>query len=188
MKANPRPPSKLTYIALLRGINVGGRATVKMDQLRQAFEALSHRDVRTYIQSGNVIFSAAAQATENLAAKIEEKLVRQFSMEIPVIVRTAAELSESIKKNPFPTEADLDPSKVFVIFLARTPEKAALKKLDAIPAGSDKFHSSGKDVYVYCAGYAETKLSSNAMEKALAVRATARNWRTVTKLYEMTLG
>jgi uncharacterized protein (DUF1697 family) len=189
MKATPRPPGKSTYIALLRGINVGGHNIVKMDHLRKVFEAMGLEDVKTYIQSGNIAFTAPVQVSENLSAKIEEKLLRQFGMSITVIVRTSVELAEAITNNPFPKEADLDPSKVFVIFLSHAPKKAALKKLDAIPAGPDKFRSCGKEVYVYCQnGYAETKLSSNAMEKMLSVRSTARNWRTVNRLHEMALG
>src|SRR5882724_1731990 len=91
--------SKSIYAALLRGINLGGHKIVKMDQLRKAFEELGFEDVKTYIQSGNVIFKAPAQTPENLAKRIEEKVLRQFGFPVPVVVKTAGEIGEIIKNN-----------------------------------------------------------------------------------------
>ena len=189
MKATRRTTSKSTYVALLRGINVGGHKAVKMDQLRNAFEALGFEDVTTYVQSGNVVFNAPTQASEDLSKKIEEKILREFGIAVPVTVKTAGEMNAVIRNNPFLQEKGIDLSKLHVTFLSHAPEKTALKMLDAIAATPDQFRSSSKEIYLYCPnGYGKTKLSNNALEKVLSVRATTRNWRTVNQLYEMTLG
>ena len=189
MKATRRTTSKSTYVALLRGINVGGHKAVKMDRLRKAFEALGFEHVTTYVQSGNVVFNASTQASGNLSKKIEEKVLREFAISVSVIVKTSEEVSEVVRNNPFLRERGIDPSKLHVTFLSHAPEKNALKMLDAIAANPDQFRSSGKEIYLYCPnGYGKTKLSNNALEKVLSVRATTRNWKTLNQLHEMTLG
>jgi uncharacterized protein (DUF1697 family) len=189
MKATRRTTSKSTYVALLRGINVGGHKAVKMDQLRNAFEALGFEDVTTYVQSGNVVFNAFTKASENLSKKIEEKVLREFDISVPVTVKTAGEVNDVIRNNPFLQEKGIDLSKLHVTFLSHAPEKTALKMLDVIANAPDQFRSSGKEIYLYCPnGYGVTKLSNNALEKVLSVRATTRNWKTVNRLHEMTLG
>jgi uncharacterized protein (DUF1697 family) len=188
MKAT-RTTNKATYVALLRGINVAGHKPVKMDPLRKAFEALGFEEVKTYVQSGNIVFNAPTQASENLSKKIEEKILDDFGISVPVTVKTSVEVAEVIKNNPFLQEKGIDSSKLHVTFLSHAPEKTALKKLDALAKTPDQFRCSAKEVYLYCPnGYGETKLSNNALEKVLAVRATTRNWKTVNKLCEMTLG
>jgi uncharacterized protein (DUF1697 family) len=188
MKAT-RTTNKATYVALLRGINVAGHKPVKMDPLRKAFEALGFEEVKTYVQSGNTVFNAPTQASENLSKKIEEKILDDFGISVPVTVKTSVEVAEVIKNNPFLQEKGIDSSKLHVTFLPHAPEKTALKKLDALAKPPDQFRCSGKEVYLYCPnGYGETKLSNNALERVLAVRATTRNWKTVNKLYEMIMG
>ena len=110
MKAPSRTPS--TYIALLRGINVGGHKIIKMDQLRKAFEELGFEDVATYVQSGNVVFKSPKKTSADLSRKIEEMLLRRFSMSVPVIVRTAEEIGEVLTNNPFLKERGIDVSQV----------------------------------------------------------------------------
>jgi uncharacterized protein (DUF1697 family) len=175
-----------TYIALLRGINVGGHKIIKMDQLRKAFEELGFENVATYVQSGNVVFKSGTKASADLSKTIEEMLLRRFSMSVPVIVRTADELGEVLTNNPFLKERGLDVTRLHVTFLSLTPQKAAIKGLDAIAAGPDRFHCRGREIYLHCPnGFAGTKLSINAFEKVLAVGATTRNWNTVNRLLEM---
>ena len=125
MKAPSRTPS--TYIALLRGINVGGHKIIKMDQLRKAFEELGFEDVATYVQSGNVVFKSPKKASEDLSRKIEEMLLRRFSMSVPVIVRTAEEVDDVLRNNPFLKERGIDVSRLHVTFLSLTPQKSGLK-------------------------------------------------------------
>ena len=185
----PRTTTKLTYVSLLRGINVGGYKPIKMGELRDAFAAVGFEDVKTYLQSGNVVFKAPSQACENLAKRIQEKVFRQFGISVSVLVKTPNELNTVMKNNPFVKETGIDTSKLHVTFLAQAPEKTALKMLDAIAATPDQFRHSGMAIYLYCPnGYGETKLSNNALEKLLKVAATTRNWKTVNQLYEMSLG
>jgi uncharacterized protein (DUF1697 family) len=184
MKAPSRTPS--TYIALLRGINVGGHKIIKMDQLRKAFEELRFEDVATYVQSGNVVFKSPRKTSADLSKKIEEMLLRRFNMSVPVIVRTAEEVEDVLRNNPFLKERGIDITKLHVTFLSLTPHNTAMKGLDAIAAGPDRFHCRGQEIYLHCPnGFGGTRLSINAFEKVLAVGATTRNWNTVNRLYEM---
>jgi uncharacterized protein (DUF1697 family) len=186
---NSSPPPTSTYVSLLRGINVGGHKIIKMDQLRKAFEELGFADVATYVQSGNVIFKSPRKVSEDLSTRIEEMLLRRFSMSVPVIVRTSEEMGIVARNNPFLKESGVDPSKLHVTFLSHTPQKTVLKGLDAIAAGPDQFRCCGQEIYLYCPnGFAGTKLSITAFERVLAVGATTRNWNTVNKLYEMARG
>src|ERR1700730_2218025 len=189
MRKTPRTTTKLIYVSLLRGINVGGYKTIKMDQLRDAFAVLGFEDVQTYLQSGNVIFKAPSQACENWAKRIQERVFRQFGIWVSVLVKTPQELKAVRKNNPFLKETGIDTYKLHVTFLSRAPEKNALKMLDTIAASPDQFRYSGEAIYLYCPnGYGETRLSTNALEKMLKVAATTRNWKTVNRLYEMSLG
>jgi uncharacterized protein (DUF1697 family) len=184
MKDPSRTPS--TYVALLRGINVGGHKIIKMDQLRKAFEGMGFKDAATYVQSGNVVLKTSVKMAQDLSNKIEEMLLREFSMSIPVIVRTSVEIAAVLKNNPFLKESGIETSRLHVTFLSRAPERTAVKGLDSIAAGSDRFQCCGQEIYLYCPnGFGGTKLSINAFEKVLSVGATTRNWNTVNKLYEM---
>jgi len=176
------------YISMLRGINVAGHKPVSMSELRELFEGLGCKRVRTYIQSGNVVFEAARQAPSNLSKQIEEKILSDFGFPVPVISKTAEEMGAAIRNNPFLREKGIDPLKLHVTFLSQAPTLGALKKLDALAAEPDRFRCSGREIYLHCPnGYGTTKLSNNALEKALSVTATTRNWRTVNKLYEMAM-
>lgn len=189
MTKSSRTTGKLTYVALLRGINLSGHKIVKMDQLRKAFEELGFADVKTYIQSGNVVFKATGPAPANLAKQIEEKVLRQFGFPVPVVVKTADEIAQVVRNNPLVKEKGIDISRLHVTFLSCAPEKSTLKMLDTIPAGQDQFRCSGQAIYLHCPnGYHETKLSNNVLEKMLKVGTTTRNWKTVNQLYQMSLG
>ena len=158
MKTPSRTPS--TYIALLRGINLGGHKIVKMDQLRQTFEGLGFADVQTYIQSGNVVFKAPPQTPAKLAKRIEESILHQFGFSVAVVVKTAAEIGEVIANNPLLKEKGIDLTRLHVTFLACTPDKSALKALDAAEVAPDQFRCSAQAVYLHCPnGYHATKLA-----------------------------
>jgi uncharacterized protein (DUF1697 family) len=189
MTKSSRTTGKSTYVALLRGINLSGHKIVKMDQLRKAFEELGFEDVKTYIQSGNVVFKAPGQAPANLAKRIEEKVLRQFGFPVPVVVKTADEIAEVVRNNPLVKEKGIDISRLHVTFLSCASEKSTLKMLDTIPAGQDQFRCSGQAIYLHCPnGYHETKLSNNVLEKVLKVGTTTRNRKTVNQLYQKSLG
>lgn len=179
---------KSTYVCLIRGINVGGRNIIKMDRLRKAFEALGYEDVRTYLQSGNVVFKAADRASEDLSRKIEKMILDEFGFPASVIVKTPEEIQQAIKRNPFLKGKRIDVSKLHVTFLDRAPEKAAFKGLDALIVSPEQFRYSGKEIYLYCPnGYGQSKLTNNTLERVLSTKATTRNWNTVNKVCEMSL-
>jgi uncharacterized protein (DUF1697 family) len=186
MTKTRRTADTSTFVALLRGINLGGHKVVKMDQLRKTFEELGFEEVKTYIQSGNVVFKAPAQTPENLAKRIEERILRHFGFPVPVVVRTAGEIGEVIRNNPLLKEKGIDLSKLHVTFLSCSPDRGALKTLDAVPAAPDQFRCSGQAVYLHCPnGYHASKLTNNVLEKMLKVGTTTRNWKTANKLWEM---
>jgi uncharacterized protein (DUF1697 family) len=172
------------YIALLRGVNVG-QNLLKMERLRDLCAELAFKNVATYVQSGNVVFEAEGSSS-HCSQAIEQKLAGETRLPVTVIVKTPAELGAVIRRNPFLKDKGIDRSKLHVTFLAGAAAKDGLSKLSAIKAGKDQLRLSGNEVYLYCPhGYGTSKLSNSAIEKALSVRATTRNWNTVNKLYAM---
>jgi len=175
-----------SYVAMLRGINVSGSKPVKMEALRASFEALGFKNVRTYVQSGNVVFEAKERAAGPLGPKIVARIKRDFGFDVPVLVLGAAELSRVVAENPFVDERGVDLTKLHVTFLAGAPAAAGLKKMEGVSSGRDAFRCLGQIVYLLCPdGYGNTKLSNNALERALGAAATTRNWKTVTTLAAM---
>ncbi|MFC5270843.1 DUF1697 domain-containing protein [Adhaeribacter terreus] len=173
-----------TYIALLRGINVSGHKKIKMPELKAMFEELGFTNVRTYIQSGNVVFES--ETSEDLESKISAKIQEQFGFEVSVICRTSAEMKQVIARNPFEKMVGFEPEKLYITFLQQTPSAEKLEALQAFTFEPEMYTVSGKEIYVYCFnGYGNTKLENAFFEKKLKVAATTRNWRTVNKLIEM---
>ena len=174
------------YIALLRGINVSGHKIIKMESLRASLTALGLAEVRTYVQSGNVIFNAPDQGLEGLARKLEQNIRETFGFDVPVFLITAKRLEEVIRQNPLARMPGIDPSKLHVTFLSGNPPKAAGELLGPLAVGAERLEVVGREVYLYCPnGYGDTKLSNTAIEKKLSVGATTRNWKTVNTLLEM---
>ena len=173
-----------TYIALLRGINVSGHKKIKMPDLKAIFETLGFTNVRTYIQSGNVVFES--NSAEDLGSKISAKIQEQFGFEVSVICRTAEEMEQVIKRNPYSEMVGFEAEKLYVTFLQETPSAEKLEALKAFTFEPEMYTVSGKEIYVYCFnGYGNTKLENSFFEKKLKVAASTRNWRTVNKLVEM---
>lgn len=174
------------YVAMLRGINVGGQKIVKMEQLRDSFETLGFHHVRTYVQSGNVIFEAPKTSSNILSKNIEGNILSDFGFSVPMVLRTSDEMKKIVGDNPFLKEGGIDRSKLHVTFLSTLPAEAALENLDGLNAAPDRFRIKGREVYLYCPnGYGRTKLSNTALEKLLSIVATTRNWKTVNKLVGM---
>jgi uncharacterized protein (DUF1697 family) len=177
-----------THIALLRGVNVGNNA-LRMEHLREMLAGLGFGEVRTYLQSGNALFSA--QGTPgSLAAAIERAVSEATRLPVSVVVRTPAQLKRLIAANPFLKESDGETkalhTALHVTFLPAAAPKAGIAALDKIRAGGDRWHVAGAEVYLFCPdGYARSKLNNAALERALGVRATTRNWNTVTALCAM---
>ena len=173
------------YVAMLRGINVAGRKPIPMERLRASFEALGFTHVRTYVQSGNVVFKAAPKPAATLARLIEERIAGDFGFAVSVLLKTAGELNEIMESNPFLEDQAIDRSKLHVTFLSK-PARAPANSLDALVVKPERLHIKGRAIYLYCPnGYGRTKLSNNALEKKLSAVATTRNWRTVAALLAM---
>ena len=167
------------YVALLRGVNVGGRRTVAMAELRALFESLGHTDVSTLIQSGNVIFRATKPcAPESLEAAIEKR----FGIDVNVVLRTPRELRHVVEKNPF---TQVDPSKLHEAFMARTPSPGAVRNLDPERYQPEEFSLRDRDLYLHLPnGVGRAKLPAS-LNRSLGIPTTIRNWATVTKLADV---
>jgi uncharacterized protein (DUF1697 family) len=175
------------YIAMLRGVNVGGNP-LKMDWLRKTCEELGLRGAQTYLQSGSLVFSSSLTASKVaalLAARIDAHTVRP----VPVLVRTASEMSIVVTGNPFLGRKGVAADKLHVTFLGKAPATANTGKLDQLAGQRDQYHLAGKELYLHCPiNYGESKLSNAAVEKALGVTATTRNWKTVQALLALAEG
>jgi len=173
-------------VAILRGINVGGKRKILMTDLKSMFEDLGFSGVNTYIQSGNVIFSNDDERNNTQLSETFEKAInKKFGLEVPVIVRSSSELEELAGKNPFYQDG-IDINHLHLTFLNEEPTSENKKKTELLNYEPDKFIIEGKDVYIYYDGkYHQSKLTNNFFENKLKVSATTRNWKTVLKLLEL---
>jgi uncharacterized protein (DUF1697 family) len=173
-------------IAMLRGINVSGHKPVKMEALRKSFEVLGFKHVRTYVQSGNVVFEAGKEVATDLEGRIEKMIRKDFGYEVPVLVRTAKEMEQVLQGNPLAGVEGIDETRLHVTFLADKALKSAARDLEALVTKPEQIRVSGREIYLYCPnGYGTSKISNTAIEKKLGVGATTRNWRSVNALVEM---
>jgi|GraSoiStandDraft_24_1057298.scaffolds.fasta_scaffold01279_4 uncharacterized protein (DUF1697 family) len=178
-------PEKKTYVALLRGINVGGNRRVAMADLRGWAEEIGLQQVRTYVQSGNLVFKSQQPAAA-LEKKIERKIAQAAGFEVRVVVRSAKEIREVMRSNPFVKRSGIDLSKLQVTFLAEAAGAGARAKLKALPGGGDESKVGESEIFLYCPnGYGSSKLVNSVLEKAAGGAATTRNWRTVNALCAM---
>jgi uncharacterized protein (DUF1697 family) len=173
-----------TWIALLRGINVGGARTVPMKDLVTALADAGFNDVRTYIQSGNVVFQALRGTPRSIGTQIARVIEERFGFDVPVMTLSEAEVSAAIRANPF-TQAISDPRTLHLCFLAETPSSADLASLTKLKSPNESFALKGKVFYLHTPdGAGNSKLAAR-VERALGVDTTCRNWRTVNQLLEM---
>ena len=173
------------HVALLRGINVGGKNKLPMKELARLFTNAGCKDVQTYIQSGNVIFRASSTAATRVPKTIANAITDEFGYTVPVVTRKADELLQIAKKNPF-LEADKDPTKLHVAFLSSKPSAAKTRLLDPTRSTPDEYTVRGSEVYLFCPnGMARTKLTNAYFDSKLGLVSTVRNWKTVTKLLEL---
>lgn len=175
----------MIYIAFLRGINVGGRNKIKMTDLKNMFEDLCCNNVKTYIQSGNVIFNYNISDTVKLADKIEQKVLETFGFNVITIIRTYEELQVIIDSNPFIKETGIEPEKLYITFLKNSLEPNPVI-LDVNKQGNERFYINSGEVYLYCPyGYGGTKLNNATFEKKLKTAATTRNWKVVNDILKI---
>jgi uncharacterized protein (DUF1697 family) len=161
-----------------------GHNSIKMTDLVLLYTNLGFRDAKTFIQSGNVIFSSKADKTESsISASIEKDILEKYNYTIPVMIRTSRELSDLLSANPFLGEIKFDPAKMAVIFLHEEPSADQLKKVKDINYPPDKFKIIDREIFIYCPnGFGRTKLYTNFFEKKMGVKGTARNWKTITTI------
>ncbi|MCY3964702.1 MAG: DUF1697 domain-containing protein [Acidobacteria bacterium] len=177
-----------THVALLRGINVGGKNKLLMGDLAAMFVESGCDDVRTYIQSGNVVFRAGPELAHLVPDIIGAAIAKRFGYRVPVLTRTSGELAAIVRENPFVRDG-ADTEKLHVGFLGEQPEAAAADALDPQRSPPDEYAVIGREVYVYCPqGLARTRLTTQYFESRLSTIMTVRNWRTVLRLREMTAG
>ncbi len=169
------------HVALLRAINVGGKNKLPMRQLVAMFEAAGCTNVQTYIQSGNVVFDASASLAERIAHVIPQQLQDVHALKVPVVLRSARELTAAAENNPFERDED-----THVLFLAEKPSRSVVAKLDPNRSPGDEFAVVGREVYLFCPnGIGRSKLTNDYFERILSTPSTARNFRTIRKLIEM---
>lgn len=175
------------YIAILRGINVGGKRKILMNDLKALLQTLGFKNCTTYIQSGNVIFSSPTPLEPFiLQEQLAKAIYTKFGFEVPVIIRTAEDLQAIISNNPFIQNPTFDIERLHVTFLGQAPTTKVLSEIKVYSFAPDKFIINKCDVFVYCSGkYSDSKLTNAFFEKKLKVPATTRNWKTILKLYEM---
>jgi len=169
------------YLALLRGINVGGQKKILMVELQKLFEEMGFLAVQTYIQSGNVVFETFEQDTKILEQSISQKIAEKYAFQVLIFIRDKEQMHQILRQNPFENTQDL-----YVSFLDKTILETALEKLDVEKYLPDQVQIFGKTLYLSCqTGYGKTKLNNQFFEKKLQVNATTRNWKSVCELTKM---
>jgi uncharacterized protein (DUF1697 family) len=174
------------YVGLLRGINIGSKTRIAMADLRALVGDLGHEDVRTLVNSGNVVFTVdRKKANATLAREIAAALRGKHGLDVGVVVRSGVEMAKIVANNPFP-EAAVTPKLLHVSFLDRAPAKERVAALQEVERGEDDFRVIGIEVYLSVPnGLSGAVFNVGGLDKALGVVATSRNWNTVTKLAEM---
>ncbi len=175
-----------TYIAFLRGINVSGKHKIPMAELRELCGSLKLRDVKTYIQSGNVVFKSELENATELEVVISKAILKSFGFEVPVIVKTSSQLRDILNNNPFESEDEIIRKQVYFVLLNDVPKVEELTKFKAEMYKNEEFLISENCIYLKCkVGYGKAKLNNNFIERKLKVLATTRNYRTMHKLLDL---
>ena len=176
----------MTQIAFLRGINVSGKNMISMDELKKALALLTFNNIRTYIQSGNILFETGETDAPSLEKKIHDRIAEQFGLEVPVVTRSRDELEKIHHDNPFINERTLPVEKLHVTLLKDPVDPDILEKIDTGKYLPDEFIPAGKEIYLYCPdGYGRTKLTNQFFENKVKSKATTRNWKTIETLLKM---
>lgn len=173
------------YISILRGINVSGHNLIKMDALRKMYESLGFKNVKTYLQSGNVVF-LANETENNLKLLISKQIKEVFGFEIPVLVLSLEKLKNIINNNPLSKDPQKEAAFFHVTFLSNKIENIDIQIIKSKKMREEEIVISENVVYLYCPnGYGNTKLSNNFLENKLDVSATTRNWKTTNEIYKI---
>ncbi len=174
------------YIALLRGINVGGQKKVPMVELCELLLRAGFKNVKTYIQSGNVIFQSSEENIQKLEHEIRSAILKHFGFEVPVLVKTPTDFQNILKNCPFPDEQKVNS---YFVLLFSKPREEAVEAVKSISYPNETFVITDACVYLHCAtGYGKAKLNNNVLERKLKTTATARNYKTMIKLLALASG
>ena len=171
------------YLALLRGINVGGHKRVAMADLRELVTELGFVDARSLLQSGNLVFRGDGRTGAQLERALEAEAERRLALQTAFFVRTAEEWKAVVARNPFREQAERDPGRLLVMFLKDVPDAENVEALQTAITGPEVVRAEGRQAYiVYPSGIGRSRLTNALVEKVLGTRATGRNWNTVLKL------
>lgn len=177
-----------TYISILRGINVSGHRIIKMDDLKKmCADDLHFSNIKTYIQSGNIVFQSPLNKTDTISEKIKTEIQKKFGFDVPVLTLTSDELEKIIDRNPFLKDKSKDPSFFHITFLSEKPTAENVELIGQTEFQPDEYNIIDKAVYLYCPnGYSNSKLTNSFLESKLKVTATTRNWKTTNELLKIT--
>jgi uncharacterized protein (DUF1697 family) len=175
-----------TWVCLLRAVNLGSHNKVNMPALRDALGEAGFRDVRTYVQSGNVVLSSSARSPATVARAVHDVLHESFDIDTPVLVRTPAQLRAVAEWNPFAEQSAERPASVHVLHLDDDPEPDALGTLLGTDWGDDRVAARGREIVLaYGESMHDSRLQHAALLRRLSVTGTARNWRTLLALVDL---
>jgi uncharacterized protein (DUF1697 family) len=172
-----------TYAALLRAVNLGTHQRVTMADLVRMVTGLGYRNPRTLLASGNLVFEGESEAPRQVERRLEEGAKHDLGLETPILVRTAGELAQVLREEPFPKEIRDDPEHVLVVFLRDRPGPKAWADLRAAIQGPERLQAGGREAFLYYAGgIGHSKLTGAVIDRALGTVGTGRNWKTVRKI------
>lgn len=172
-----------TYVSMLRGINVGGQKKMNMEELRDSYESLRFKSVKTYIQSGNVVFQYPDTDATILEGKIEAKIKQHFKFDVSVLIRTKKEFQKVVENNPFHNK---DLTKTHVTFISDAPTRILVNEINKVKDRLEEFSIQGKQIYLFCPnGYGKSKMNNTFFERKSQVTATTRNWKTILSLNDI---
>lgn len=175
-----------TYIALLRGINVAGQKKMPMAEVRKMMVDLGFKEVQTYIQSGNIIFKSTSDTVRKLEKSIHTAIDKAFGFDVPVLVKSVAEIKSIVVQNPFDDKEDLEKNRIYFVLLQEPANPELVIAFKKIEYPNEKYVVSDNCVYLCCKnGYGKAKLNNNLIERKLKVKATTRNYKTMNTLIEL---
>lgn len=175
-----------TYISLLRGINIGGHKKIKMDSLRDGFSSLGYTNIKTYIQSGNILFCSKEEDKTKLEREISSMIMDKYGFDVPVLVLNSDDLNEVITNNPFANSINHKKEFIHITFISNEVKEINYKEIESKKESEDEYKIINKAIYLYLQkGYGNTKIHNNFFEKLLKTQATTRNWKTCLELFEM---
>ncbi len=171
------------YLALLRGINVSGQKLIKMDALRALFEAQGCDNVKTYIQTGNVIFNHREEDADKMKQMIEAFIEKEYGFFVPTIIRSRDEMNAVLEANPYLARPDANVKQIYIAYLERTPTKEEVEALLTATNENEEAMVIGNEAWLfYRLGAGKAKLSNAVLERKMKIKATMRNWNTTNKL------